>query len=130
MHLIDCVAGAATANVVNGRGVLRQASLLSKFLIEAEHCSFLFTVDVACAAAAGGEESIEWWRTELDAGGRSCGVRTWSDVVRVDASDVACAASASGVVMAGRDGWVWFSDLIRWHLGVFGEVVSERRENR
>ena len=51
-HLVDGVAGATSADVVDGRGVLAQALLLGELLVETEHCAFPLAVHVAGTAAS------------------------------------------------------------------------------
>jgi len=109
---VDFVAGATAANVVDGGGVLHQALLLGKLLVEAEDGAFLLAVEVAGAATSAHEVGVLWGRSELDDRSRSGGIRASSDVLGVDASDVARTSSAGMVVVAGRDGRVRLGDLV------------------
>jgi len=102
--------------VVDGLCVFHDAPLLCEFLIEGEHSTFLFAVQVAGAATPCGEVGVGWRRRKFDEGGWPGSVRARSDVLGVDAGDVACAAATSVVVVAGGDGGVWLGDLVGWHF--------------
>ena len=117
MHLIDCVASATAANVVDRCCVVHQASLLGELFVETEHRPFLLAVDVAGTATARGEQGVRWWRSKLDKRCWSSGIGARTNVLWVDSSDVSCAATAGVVVVAGRNRGVWFGDLVGWHSG-------------
>jgi len=119
---VDLVAGAATADVVDGCRMLHQALLLSQLFIEAEDGTFLLAVQVAGTATSAHEVGVGWRRSELGNGRRTGGVRASGDVLGVYASDVASTTSAGMVVVAGRDGRVRLGDLVGRHIDVLRGV--------
>lgn len=58
LHLVDEVACASTADVVDGSLLGAKALLLLEFLVEAEHGSFPLAVHVAGATAARGKVRV------------------------------------------------------------------------
>jgi len=117
-HLVDGVAGAAAADVVDGGGVLAQALLLGELLVEAEHGALLLAVDVAGAAAARGEVGVGGGRRELHEGGGPRGVAAVGDIGGVDAGGIASAAAARVDKVGGGDGWVRLGDVVGDHFGM------------
>jgi len=115
MHLIDCVASTAAANVVDRCCVVHQASLLCELFVEAEHCPLLLAMDVTSTATARREQGVRWWRSKLDERCWSSGIGARSNVLWVDSSNVSCAATAGVIIVAGRNGRVWLGDLVGWH---------------
>lgn len=124
VHLVNCVAGAATANVVDRSSVLSQALLLGKLLVKAEHGALLLAVDVACTAAAGGKKCVGWRGSELGARRWAGGGSTISHILGVDAGDVAGAASSSVDEVGGGNGWVRLSNAVGRHFE-FGSCEDE-----
>lgn len=115
LALLDEVAGAAAADVVDGGGVLAEAFLLSELLVKGEHGAFLLAVDVAGAAASAGEEGVGGGRAELDARCWTSGVVSGGDVLG-DAGYVS--SSAATVVDGGRGGGgVRLGDVVGDHVG-------------
>lgn len=117
VHLVDCVAGATTADVVDGGSVLAEALLLGELLVEGEHGSLLLAVDVAGSATAGHEVRVGGRWGELDARGRARGVLAVGHLTWVDAGDVACSAAAIAGIGGGGDGWVRLGDVVGRHFG-------------
>lgn len=116
VHLVDCVAGAATADVVDGGSVLAEALLLGELLVEREHGSLLLAVDVAGSAAARHEVGVGGRRSELDARGRARGVGAVGHVLGVDAGDVARSSAAVASIGGGVDGGVRLGDVVGRHF--------------
>lgn len=100
VHFVDGVASTSPPDVVDGSCILRHAPLLRELLVEAENGALLLAVHIACAASTSHEVGICGRWVESDARGRSGGIGTGSDILRIDFGDVACAASA-GVVPVG-----------------------------
>ena len=128
VQLVDQVASTATANVVDGGGVLPEAFLLGEFLVEAEHGALLLEVDIAGTAAARGEETVRRGRSELDAGGRARSITSVGHVLGVHAGDIASSTTAV-VDVGGRDGRVRLGDVVgdhfdrNWLFGCLGGGV-------
>jgi len=110
--LVNEVAGAATADVVDGSLVLHHAALTGELLVEAEDGALALTVDVAGAATAGGEERVGWMRSDLRARCRAGGGWAWGDFLGVHLGDIACTAAARVNVPRPRDGRVRLGDVI------------------
>jgi len=131
MHLVDGVACSASADMVDGGGVLPQPLLLGELLVEGEHGPLLLAMDVACSSTAGGEESVRWGRSQLDARGWALSSGSVGDILGVDASDVSGTASSSVVVVGDWNGWVRLGDAVGWHFDCFVccvvVVVGSRR---
>ena len=115
LALLDEVAGSATANVVDGGGVLPEALLLGEFLVKGEHGALLLAVDVAGAATAAGEEGVGGRGAELDAGCWARGVLAGGDVL----GDAGYVASSSTTVVDGGcgGGRVRLGDVVGDHFG-------------
>jgi len=123
VEFIDQVSSAATADVVDGSGVLAETLLLGKFLVEREHSAFLLAVHVACSTAARGVEGVGWRRSELDQRGWTGGIRARGHVLWVDASGITGTATSRIVVVGGRDGWVRLGDVVGRHFELLGFVL-------
>jgi len=115
--IVNFVSSTTTADVVDRRRVLHQALLLRELLVEAEDGALLLAMKVSRAATAAHEVGVGWRRRELADGGRACGIGAGGDGRGVDAGDVAGAATAGVVVVAGRDGGMRLGDLVGGHLG-------------
>jgi hypothetical protein len=116
LHLVDEVARSTAANVVDGSLLGAQTLLLLQFLVEAEHGALLFTVHVACTAAARSEVAGGRWWGQLDARCWATGGLAVGEVGGLDAGDVAGAAAA-GVDVGAADGWVRLGDVEGRHCG-------------
>lgn len=117
LHLVNEVAGTATADVVDGSLLGAEALLLLELLVEAEHGTLLLAVHVASAATARGEEGVGGRRSELDAGCWARGGLAVGDIGGLDAGDVTGAATAR-VDVGAAYGWVRFGDVEGRHLVV------------
>lgn len=114
LHLVDEVAGSATADVVD-RGLLgAQTLLLLELLIEAEDGAFRLP-HVAGTATASSVSGIGWWRRQFGAGCWARGSWAGGDFSRLDTHGVASTAAARIHVVGG--GWVWLVDAEVDHFG-------------
>lgn len=112
VHLVDEVAGAAAADVVDGRLVLHHPALALQLLVEAEDGALALLVEVAGATAAGEEVGVGRWSLQLDARCWASGVGAGGGLLRVDV-DVVAGSTSPGVDVVGRgDGWVRLGDLV------------------
>lgn len=117
MLLINQVASATTANVVDRGGVLTETLLLGKFLVEAEHGTFALAVDISGSTSASGEVGVGGRRSELDARGRASGGAAVSYILGVDAGHVAGSTAARVVDICGGGRWVRLGDVEGDHFG-------------
>lgn len=109
LHLVDVVAGATTADVVD-RGLSRaKALLLLELLVKGEDGT-LALLHVAGTATANGIEVGGRGRGELDARGGSGGRVAGSDLRGLDAHGIASTAAAR-VDVGAADGWVRLGDV-------------------
>lgn len=132
--LLDEVACATAADVVDGGGVLAETLLLGELLIKGEHGSLLLAVDVACTATAAGEESVGRWGAKLDARCRASGIGARSYVLG-ETGDVSCSSTA--IVDGGPGRGVGLGDVVGDHfelaefvcLGEWGVQVQRLEQN-
>ena len=108
LHLVDQVAGTATANVVDGCLLGAETFLLLEFLVEAEDGAFRL-LHVAGTATTGGVEGVSRWGRKLSARGWASGSGARGDVCSLDAHSVTGTATAR--VHVGGGGGVRLADV-------------------
>ena len=114
-HLVNEVAGASSADVVDGCLLGTQTFLLLEFFVEAEHGTLLLAAHVSGSATARGEVVGGWGSSELDAAcWASCGCAV-GEVALLDASYISGSAAAR-VNVGGLDGWVRLGDVEGRHF--------------